>query len=248
MYTEEERREVAWRRMSAEEKQAADPQRFLTEQAARAEQQAQAQARWTADQLCRLNERLGPRYAGATLESYHVATDGQRAALVALRDYADRLRDYGREGRGIVLYGGCGTGKDHLLGSLARIAIGKYHVAVEWIRGVDLYARFRDAIRTDTSESEIVDPLAAVPVLIISDPLPPVGPLTEFQAAALLRIIDERYRMMRRTWTSVNVASGAEADQRLGAQVADRLRDGALCIYCDWPTYRKAGTWSKDAR
>ena len=39
---------------------------------------------------------------------------------------------------------------------------------------------------------------------------------------------------------TVNVASGAELDERLSPQGADRLRDGALAIYCDWSSWRKA--------
>jgi DNA replication protein DnaC len=232
-----------WFRMTHEERQAADPERFARDEA----EWAAVEVQRTTEKLQRLDHQLGSRYVGATLESYVTTCDAQRVVLSALRDYADNMLAYGREGRGIVLYGSCGTGKDHLAGSLARIAISRYRVSLEWIRGVDLYARFRDAIRNDASENEIIAPLVKVAVLAISDPLPPVGALTEFQAAALLRIVDERYRRLRPIWTTINVASGEEADRRLGAQVADRLRDGALTLFCDWPSYRKAATQARKA-
>jgi DNA replication protein DnaC len=168
-----------------------------------------------------------------------VTTDAQRRVVTALKDYADDMAAHAKAGRGVVLLGGVGCGKDHLLAALARVAIERYHASTEWIRGVDLFSRFRDAIRRDADEESIVGPLCSAPVLVVSDPLPPVGAMTEFQAAAFLRIIDERYRMLRPTWLSINVASGAESDQRMGAQVSDRLRDGGLCLYCDWPSYRK---------
>ncbi len=122
-----------WVKATPEEKQAADPQRFASEQAAAATQQAKDRE----EKLRQLDDRLGPRYAGATLESYVVACDAQRAAVSALRGYADKLAEYCKEGRGIVLFGGCGTGKDHLRGALARIAVGKYGHTVEWSRGGD---------------------------------------------------------------------------------------------------------------
>ncbi len=38
----------------------------------------------------------------------------------------------------------------------------------------------------------------------------------------------------------MNVSSGEEAEKRIGAQIVDRLRDGALSIVCNWPSHRKS--------
>ena len=55
----------------------------------------------------------------------------------------------------------------------------------------------------------------------------------------LFRILDGRYSRRRPTWVTVNVSSRAELNERLTPQNADRLRDGALAVFCDWQTYRK---------
>jgi DNA replication protein DnaC len=186
-----------------------------------------------------LDEQLGARYRNSTLDNYQVTTEGQRAALNALHKYADDMVEAGRAGRGIILFGPAGTGKDHLLAGIGRLAIQRHAVPVRWIRGTDIFSQCRAAIRGDEGDDKVVADLSKVTVLIISDPLPPMGALTEYQGDTLYRIIDNRYRELRPTWISVNVASGAEADQRMGAQVFDRLKHEALAIYCDWPSYRR---------
>ena len=44
---------------------------------------------------------------------------------------------------------------------------------------------------------------------------------------------------MRPTWISMNVASGEEAESRIGVAIIDRWRDGALTLAFNWPSYRK---------
>ena len=78
-------------------------------------------------------------------------------------------------------------------------------------------------------------------ILSMSDPLPPFGNLTQFQMTTLFQILDFRYRHCKGTWVTLNVAKGAEADERMGKQLADRLRHGAMVLHFDWPSYRKAG-------
>jgi DNA replication protein DnaC len=76
-------------------------------------------------------------------------------------------------------------------------------------------------------------------MLVISDPLPPMGPLTAFQASMLYRLIEERYSSGGVVVATVNVASDEEADSRMGAQTWDRLCDKSVKCHCNWPSYRK---------
>ena len=182
---------------------------------------------------------MGPLYQGCTSDNYRAETPKQRNLVAALREYAANMPAEVAEGAGIVLFGGSGTGKDHLLAALARPAILKHGLSVVWKNGMDLYGEMRDRIRNDDTERELVASLVGPDILYLSDPLPPVGDLTPYQAAMLQRILDGRIRNRRPVWVSMNVSGSAEADRRMGPALVDRLKPGALCCCCDWPSHRK---------
>ena len=81
--------------------------------------------------------------------------------------------------------------------------------------------------------------LANTTLFILSDPLPPGGRLSDYQATMLYVILDRRYRECKPIWASVNTVGRDEADARIGAPLVDRLRDGALVLACNWPSHRK---------
>ena len=218
----------------------------LPKQAMTPEQQAEESARaslardeYIQQQTQSLMRLIGPRYHNATLDNYEAPNKHQEAAVAQLRAYAQNLRAEVKAGHGILLFGTTGTGKDHLLIGLARevIAAG---CSLSWVNGVDLQTKMRDAIRDDVGEDYVLGKYKAVRVLVLSDPMPPSGVLTDYQATTLYRLIDYRYRHLLPVWCSLNVADAKEARARLGAATVDRLRDGALAIECKWSSYRKA--------
>ena len=188
---------------------------------------------------------VGPRYQACELENFEVKFEDQTRCLSLLRGYAGNIAEEVATGNGVLLFGPTGTGKDHLLIGLARIAIQQHHIGVQWVNGLDLFGRFRDIIGTAEQEASVIVELASPDVLVLSDPLPPTGSLTEHQVAMLLRLLDARYRALRPTWATLNVANSEEADARLGAPLVDRLRDGALAIRCDWVSYRRPKVMSR---
>lgn len=193
----------------------------------------------------RLAADAGPRYADCTLDSFAIdaAQPGERrlqqAAVDRLRVFCGDIDAMTKQGHGLVLYGPEGTGKDHLMVACLKEALAA-GLTVRLVFGVDLYAQWRDEIDKKVIEAQAMGEWLRPDILAISDPLPPVGELSEHQAAKLMALVHGRYRQCKPVWCTLNVAGAIEASKRLTAQITGRLRDGSLSIACNWPSHRKA--------
>jgi DNA replication protein DnaC len=214
----------------------------------REEQSREEAAKARRERNCKLwdtwNALTNPRYRDCTLENYMIDDEtphaaAQRTVLAEIRRYAGDIDNRVSAGQGLLLFGPSGTGKDHLLTGLARVAVAK-ELSIKWINGSTLYRTMRDGMGED--EEKLVNRYVYPKILYLSDPIPPVGSLTPFQASTLFGIIDGRYQDKKATWATMNVGDGQEASQRLGSPIADRLRDGAVSLHCSWPSYRKGAT------
>lgn len=179
----------------------------------------------------------GQRYLNASVNSWQATTERQRHVRASIIDYCRTIDDHVGAGEGVVLYGPVGTGKDHLAVGIARAAC-LADLDCKWLKGQEWFGQLRDAIESDRTERELFRSLEC-DVLILSDPLPPMGPLTPYQASMLYRLTEDRYSRGGVIVATVNVADDAEADSRLGAQTWDRLCDRAWKVKCDWPSFRK---------
>ena len=207
---------------------------------AREKEAARQVAAGRQDTLDEFLRQVGRRYADCRLENYNIQNPGQQEVVDQVLAYASNMPVEAKAGNGLVLYGPSGTGKDHLLTGLARVATEQYGVSVTWANGLALFSELRDRIGADQPEREFRRRFTKPRILYLSDPAPPGGALTEYQQAMLFQILDSRYREAKPPWVTMNVAGGKEADDRLGAPLVDRLRDGALVLHCNWPSYRKA--------
>lgn len=198
------------------------------------QQRSERHARWR-----ELIRKRGDRYATCSLNNFEAKTRDQQTALEDVRNYAANMPDRLKDGGGIVLWGPPGTGKDHLLAALAKVAIRDRGWTVSWENGADLFGEIRDRMDGADTEASLIRRMIAPSALWLSDPLPPFGNLTDFQASMLFRIIDARYSRSKPTWVTMNVASAEEAVKRMGPQVVDRLRHGTLTVFCNWPSYRR---------
>lgn len=220
--------------------EAADPDRQrAADEAARQRTDNERRRREESRQqaVSRLFDARGRRYEACTLDNFACDNERQTNALAAVKSYADRLAAHIRGGTSVLLYGPPGTGKDHLLAALMRRAV-EAEYSVSWFAGMSLYGDWRDAISSEDTEARQRTRYTSPAVLAISDPLPPFGDLTPYQASKLFEVLDWRYSHCRATWLTMNVKSRDEAVKGLGAALVDRMRDGALIVPCDWESYR----------
>ena len=199
-------------------------------------------------------ERLrGKRYAACKLQNFVATTAAQKRVkeqVMRLCD-EDTIRQIVKDGRNVIFYGPPGTGKDHLMAAMMRqlIWLGMRRATsrhksslststnrryyIDWLSGPKLTSTFRDF------ESDTMPYLQRVDVLCISDPAVSEQ-LTAFQAERYYELVDARYSHQRATWITANVTGITDLGNRLSPQIADRLRDGAITVHCNWESYRKA--------
>ncbi len=188
--------------------------------------------------LAALVAQAGRRYADCTFANF---TGGQRQrdAAAAVDDWVASMLD-AWESSGLVLYGPVGTGKDHLAFAACRDLILQQGKSVLWINGQAWFGEVRDSMDSDkTTEAEIIRRLKTPDILVISDPLPPFGELSQHQAVMLYRAVDARYSEGKPTICTINVSDDDEADRRMGAATWDRLCHNAHKVHCKWASFRK---------
>jgi DNA replication protein DnaC len=186
-----------------------------------------------------LLQDVGARFRDSTLDNFVAADPKQKKALSLVRGYLERLDDHVREGNSLIFYGPCGTGKDHLAIGAGRIAVGMGYT-VCWTTAQTIFADFRDSFNANNeSEADLMRKLLQPDVLIVSDPAPSRGGLSDFQGNVLCRLVDARYIERKPTWTTLNVTGMDDARHRVGVATIDRLVHGATTVFCSWPSYRK---------
>ena len=210
------------------------------EYAIEAERQRRAQ-RWL-----RVAKQIGHDYASRRLSNWEFHGDpaeqqAQRDTLGKFRTFRDGMRVNATQGHNLIIFGAMGTGKDYLLSVAMRHAVLSHGFDVLWQNGTEMFSEFRATMRSDSEQCEarLLRALIGADILAISDPLPPSGVLSEYQAATLFSIVDGRYRAQRPTWLTLNVVNGNEARSRMGAQTVDRLTHRAVSLFCNWNSYRQ---------
>lgn len=220
------------------------PDEVLAARAAeREERERQAEIRKEREaresRLRSLIAEMGTVYGEAKFANYDAPTPYQQTVLEAVKEYSDTFPDRRKRGDNLVLYGPVGTGKDHLAAAVCKQAILQHGMTVRFCKGQDWFGNLRDGISDEKSEFTLLAPLKDPDLVVISDPLPPFGNLTQHQATMLYRAVEHRAANGKPTLLTINVADESEADARMGVPVWDRLKQSALLIYMAWASHRQ---------
>lgn len=171
-------------------------------------------------------------------------------AIERIKDWLLNARKHFDAGRGVILFGPAGTGKDHLLTAMLVEAIkagcfprpecdAKPEKQVVWANGPDWISANRDVVRTNELERDAKAKYVKARLLLLSDVCQSGQVLKDYQRQTLYSILDYRYSHCKPTWVSTNAANRAELSEMLGGDVADRLLGDSLVVPCVWESYRK---------
>lgn len=186
----------------------------------------------------KLKRDIGDRYKGENLDSFEVTGPEQKAVVEKLRNIQSRISEFIKKRHQLFLYGSVGCGKDHLIISLLQQAALNGH-RVSWKQGTDLYDQLAFARDNNDTQLKIYTRLTEPEVLVLSDPVFARN-WTAAKSDALAKIVRRRYDRGRLTWITTNLSSLEQAPKLFFPDVYDRLKENALFVRCNWPSYRRS--------
>jgi DNA replication protein DnaC len=183
---------------------------------------------------------LGGCYWQVTLENFVCRSPGHTKVLNAVREYRDTFVERMENHENLVLYGTVGTGKDHLASAVFVHAIRNLGMNGRSVCCQDWFGAVRDAMDDGgDSEESLVAKLSRTEILLLSDPAPAVGNLSQHQVNMLYRVINYRAASGLLTLVTVNVANDEQADRVMGAPTWDRMCHNSWKIQCAWKSHRE---------
>lgn len=173
------------------------------------------------------------RFSACEFANYVAKTPEQKRVLSACKAYANDFESHLAEGRGLIMVGNPGTGKNHLATAMAKVISARRHTVLR-VKA----AEFLDAYwAKDFAERDAwMREMAGVHLLILDE----VGRSSATANAqnAFFRLIDARYEAMRPTMVLSNLDRQGLIDV-LGDAAYDRLTEaGAKRLTFDWQSAR----------
>lgn len=208
---------------------------------ARLAAQRQAEAQKQAEDARRRMEHLiecaavPARFVGRSFDNFQATTEDQRNALTITREYVEDFEHNAKRGNSLIFSGLPGTGKSHLataaLQALMPEHCGLYITCMGVIRAV------RGTWRKDSerSETEVLNILADVPLLVLDEIGVQYG--TDGEQTILFDVLDRRYRDMKPSIFLTN-QNKKGFKEFIGERTFDRLTETARWVPFDWPSYR----------
>lgn len=172
--------------------------------------------------------RVPERFRNRRFSNYRAATAEQQRALAAAQAVsADRIQ-------AAALIGSVGTGKTHLSVAIVADAV-RTGVECLWVSVPDLFREWKQTFAkgAETSEQQILDRINRADLLVLDEI--GIGNRSEWEAAQLFALIDERYRDGGRLVLTGNVHDLAAA---IGDRAADRIDEMGMIVTLTGASYR----------
>lgn len=188
----------------------------------------------------RENSLIPKRFQSRSLAGFEAGDHkGKGFAKAACQRYVERFDDRLKQGGGMVITGGVGTGKSHLAYAVgnALLAQGRSVMGIDVYELIDLIKERAFSQKGGSEREAIKAFVGGLDLLILDEVGAQMG--TEWERLMLFKIINERYKHMLPTILISNIDAAGLADY-LGERIVDRMTEGGgMTLTLDWDSYRR---------
>lgn len=187
---------------------------------------------------------LAPRYRELSFDGFQIY-DSHREQMAGIlrvcKEYAENFEQTQRDGKWLIMLGGCGTGKGHLAAAIANMVMTRNLGTVIFRKYIELVSKIKETWhgKSDVAENEIIEAVRECDLLILDE----IGMQFETNAerVILYRVLDSRYENVRPLIMTSNL-SEKQLEKVIGERAIDRIYEppNRILVF-DWPSYRRRG-------
>ena len=213
-----------------------DPDGFIEKHQAKGLEQSAAQnKRFANERALKMMKKSGvsQKLLTASFDNYQVTTPGQKNALEAAKNYANKFSS----DQGFIFFGSPGTGKNHLACAITNQLIANgFSVLLTTVQ--DLMSEIKESYRNDSTatERQAIEKFVKPDLLIIDE----IGLQNgkNFEEIVLTTILDKRVTSLKPTGILTNLNVGQELENVLGFRAIERIHEGnPIVVQFDWNSF-----------
>lgn len=175
----------------------------------------------------RIAERRRIGFPDAEMRAWNFANDDMANEKItkAMQSYVAHFADFRRQGKGLLLYGNCGTGKTYAACEVANALIDRDYSVL-----VTNFARVLNTLQGTFEKQKYIDSLNKYQLLVIDDL--GIERDTQFAKEQVFNIIDSRYRvgLPMIITTNLSMEKIKNPDDIENARIYDRILERCFPI------------------